>query len=326
MFKFLNRNGVCRLDKELQQTGKDRKEDVAGSSIIDHQNIDKIPLSVSSDDGKRNQLKVKNAQVGGKKSMKTSSNRKGKHQKNVLVRAEVEEERCESKSKQGIEPLADCQESGEKNLRKDLGAASSNPIPVDTKRGKALFSKYGRRYRPKLYEHYSTQEEMQNNEGLELEVRLPSNSSAKHHRVHIGEKYRCTICGKRFSQKSSLLRHAMVHNRKSPHKCHDCGKNFTWRSSLLIHQVTHKGEKLHQCPECGENFSTRSSLLIHLLIHTGEKSHQCHECGKIFSNRGHLLRHEMVHTGEKPHRCPQCEKSFSQRYQLFSHQRMHIGK
>ncbi|KAJ6652897.1 hypothetical protein lerEdw1_010555, partial [Lerista edwardsae] len=127
-----------------------------------------------SDDGKGNQLKVKNDQLGGNEPMEAARGGQGKMQENVLETAEMKSELCESNSRQGIEPVTGWKESGE--LTEGLGAACSNPSPVDTEAGKALFSKYGRRYRPKLDKYHSSRMEVKNYDCLDFEVRIHPNS------------------------------------------------------------------------------------------------------------------------------------------------------
>ncbi|XP_066469156.1 zinc finger and SCAN domain-containing protein 31-like [Tiliqua scincoides] len=279
----------------------------------------------SLDDGKGNQLKVKNTQVGGNEPVETPRSGQGKTHENVLVRAETMDERCESISRKGIEPHMGCKESGE--ITDSLGAACSNPCPVDAEGGKALFSKYGRRYCPKFDKYHSTQMEVKNYDCQESEVRFPSNTLAKHQLIHAGEKiHKCTDCGKMSTQRSTLLRHHNIHTGEKPHECPICEKRFSCRSHLLTHMMIHTREKPHKCPECGKNFFHRSRLLRHEIIHTGEKPHQCLECGKSFSQRSHLLRHEMIHTGKKPYKCLECGKYFSSRSHLLRHEMIHTRK
>lgn len=168
--------------------------------------------SVSSDDGKGDHLKMKHAQVGESEQVEVPSSGKKKPQENVPV---MMDEKSESHSSHRIEPLVGCQESGE--LATGLGAACRNFGQEESKRGKALFSRYGRRYSPKLYEHHSSQMEVKNNDGLEFEGSLHSYSLAKHEIIHTREKgYKYADCGKRFCQSSDLLRHEVLHTGTKP--------------------------------------------------------------------------------------------------------------
>ncbi|XP_061403317.1 zinc finger protein 391-like [Lethenteron reissneri] len=64
----------------------------------------------------------------------------------------------------------------------------------------------------------------------------------QHQRTHTGEKpLECCVCGKAFSDASTLKQHHRTHVDK-PFKCTLCGKAFAKSSNLKTHQRTHRKE------------------------------------------------------------------------------------
>nr|XP_060615540.1 zinc finger protein 250-like [Anolis sagrei ordinatus] len=144
---------------------------------------------------------------------------------------------------------------------------------------------------------------------------------------HAAEKpFQCLECGSRFSRKSNLTAHQLVHTEGKPFQCLECGKHFRWKQKLTQHQVIHTGEKPFHCLECGKSFSRKSTLISHRLIHTGEKPFQCLECGKNFRWKQKFTQHQLIHTGVKPFHCSECGKGFSRKSNLISHQLLHTGE
>ncbi|MCJ1234232.1 Strongly-conserved Zn-finger binding protein (TFIIIA) [Varicellaria rhodocarpa] len=156
-------------------------------------------------------------------------------------------------------------------------------------------------------------------------------SKLKRHdsRVHVGDKYWCTICnveglgadgtaadspGLGFSTYGALQAHnKAVH----PSTCSECGYTCLRPRELTQHmEIQHGGQdvserRTHPCTvdDCVRSFTRRSNLLVHMrTVHKDEKDFVCgtfdlstskipagwntkSACGKAFTTKGNLIEH-----------------------------------
>ncbi|XP_063544916.1 zinc finger protein 551-like [Cydia strobilella] len=121
--------------------------------------------------------------------------------------------------------------------------------------------------------------------------------------------YQCHHCGKRFRNKSVLVKHIRAHlplgassnstrendaleDQQSQQTLHKDKKYFL--TVLRKPEMTHRGAKPFKCRYC--DYRSCNNLRRHERIHTGEKPFKCNYCDYKCTQKAHLRNHEMIHT------------------------------
>lgn len=88
-----------------------------------------------------------------------------------------------------------------------------------------------------------------------------------HQETHSGEKsVQCTVCGKKYSRKSVLIKHMEEHTGvyTKTFPCDFCDRIFRSLYNMQNHRRTHTGEKPFRCDVCNHDVTTKSQLDRHL--------------------------------------------------------------
>ncbi|XP_065081340.1 zinc finger protein ZFP2-like isoform X2 [Ochlerotatus camptorhynchus] len=150
--------------------------------------------------------------------------------------------------------------------------------------------------------------------------------SMKRHRYRMFDScMQCSICGKEFKSRNSMITHERKHNNEKPFACEICGKRFAIRNQLKNHMAIHQDDKPFVCAECGWSFKRECNLKIHMLQHSDTLPWKCDVCGKCFKGKYHLQYHLRTHTGHKPWKCRYCDKSFADHANRARHETSHTG-
>uniref|UniRef100_UPI0037E931D4 zinc finger protein OZF-like n=1 Tax=Semicossyphus pulcher TaxID=241346 RepID=UPI0037E931D4 len=162
------------------------------------------------------------------------------------------------------------------------------------------------------------------NSSSECAASVGQNGQLQKHADQKGEKlFSCSVCGKRYLRKRSLLRHVKLHSEEKSFSCSVCEETFARKKDVVAHMRVHTGEKPFSCSVCGSTFKHSSTLTKHFRIHTGEKPFTCSVCQTSFRRSERLGIHMRIHTGEKPYTCSVCKRSFSRKERLGRHSRIH---
>lgn len=122
------------------------------------------------------------------------------------------------------------------------------------------------------------------------------------------EPYHCE-CGARFRQRTSYMRHRLIHEGKN-YICQYCSKAFARPDKLATHIKVHTKEKPYACLLCPKKFVTGHCLKIHTLRHSNVRKYKCDHCNMVFKTTSDLNQHRNRHTGEKKYKCCVCGKGF----------------
>ncbi|KAH6938480.1 hypothetical protein HPB50_009910 [Hyalomma asiaticum] len=147
----------------------------------------------------------------------------------------------------------------------------------------------------------------------------------KKHSSTVSRKYKCSMCGQRFTAGSSLQQHKILHTGKRPFACSTCSQKFSQKAGLLLHQRYHTEDIPYACELCPAKFCRKLSLKNHQQLHvSGVEFHQCLTCCHVFKSSTALEEHRGWHDRQKPHQCHLCPSSFMRKHALNSHILTHV--
>ncbi|XP_055371565.1 zinc finger protein Xfin-like [Condylostylus longicornis] len=153
-----------------------------------------------------------------------------------------------------------------------------------------------------------------NSSTASLDVSQAGNVKSNKTRPKTINAYKCHICEKEFSCRTTTRRHL-----KNIHKFENFEDDI-WLSK--VYQKTIEA-KIYECEICKKVYAKTQDLFRHQLLHTGNpraKPYSCTMCSKSFSRSNHLKTHvNGVHADLRPFKCLTCEKSFRRTEHLKRH-------
>lgn len=113
-----------------------------------------------------------------------------------------------------------------------------------------------------------------------------------HHKIHLGEGYRCKFCGRCFNYAKGLVTHMKSqHQVLSFNRCKLCVKVFNTLDALNFHEKMHKRNHKFWCDTCSEGFHSVQNFENHASTHTDLFQMKCHLCYKEFHNLQPFIIH-----------------------------------
>ncbi|TPP63889.1 Zinc finger protein [Fasciola gigantica] len=101
----------------------------------------------------------------------------------------------------------------------------------------------------------------------------------------------CKDCGKKFSERSLLLRHRVVH-AEAKYVCEFCQRAFVRDDKRKRHiRCVHSHERPFVCEVCAKAFARKDKLQEHARHHNRDITFPCPVCPDLFVMRSHLNRH-----------------------------------
>ncbi|XP_070167464.1 zinc finger protein 16-like isoform X9 [Polyergus mexicanus] len=114
----------------------------------------------------------------------------------------------------------------------------------------------------------------------------------------------CATCGKRFSDKSTMIKHMSQHK----YQCQTCCQSFSLKRDMKRHIEKIHGPLLYPCSICEYKSNNKCTLKDHFIRkHTSSFQYTCKDCKKQFKIKNDLKQHiNQVHSGAPPIICSIC--------------------
>ncbi|XP_063899105.1 zinc finger protein Xfin [Helicoverpa armigera] len=161
---------------------------------------------------------------------------------------------------------------------------------------------------------------------------------AEHEATHAGAKpYLCTICGKQYKKRETMVYHRKRHSPDKELVCEVCSARFTAACKLSAHMATHRAARFvlrYECPVCAHMFHTRYHVRMHLNTHQREglilEENRSEVLAMVLQNARKIPKQgdapqltDTMPTDERSRVCNICGEVFHHFYYLEEHLKSH---
>ncbi|CAB3252305.1 unnamed protein product [Arctia plantaginis] len=175
-----------------------------------------------------------------------------------------------------------------------------------------------------------------------LEEAIDSAALKEHEATHSGPKpYLCTICGKTYKKRETMVYHRKQHAPSKEYVCDVCSKRFGAACKLAKHLATHRAGGFvlrYECPVCAHMFNTRYHVQMHLATHQKEglilESNRNEVLAMVLQNALKIPKQpdaastltDITPSDERYRICKICGETFHHFYYLEEHLKSHGSK
>ena len=159
---------------------------------------------------------------------------------------------------------------------------------------------------------------------------LKRHQAAVHGMGTIVKKYSCTVCSKKFENKTKCNQHSYTHIGLKPFKCNYCDFRMSAKGNLRNHMRTcqykpnEENKELLYCKLCDYSSVSKINLAQHQKVHQ-EPSLQCDLCNYKAKYAHHLKNHkETMHLRNIDYSCDLCSFKSIHKRSLQNHRRIHL--
>ena len=172
-----------------------------------------------------------------------------------------------------------------------------------------------------------------------------------HREYKAGDDFKCPVCSKVLSSKTSFDRHQMIHTGECPYSCPICERPFRDKHAMQRHQIIHQKER--KCVKCCVMFTSQEALEKHEMYHNDAEKDKtiprpsrprhrvvdekmieelpffCKLCGRRFKKKKYMQKHFRMKHGDNQGQssaCRFCGKVFSENAEVIKHERCHTGE
>ncbi|XP_069363470.1 zinc finger protein 585B-like [Maniola hyperantus] len=124
-----------------------------------------------------------------------------------------------------------------------------------------------------------------------------------HKKCHEGESlvFKCNFCLVEYADEAARKAHEASHQGPKPYLCTICGRGYKKRETMIYHRKNHKPDREFICDICTKSFNAQCKLQRHIVSHRTQRfilRYECPVCAHMFHTKYHVQMHLATHQKE----------------------------